>query len=141
MTKTVWVKINDELTEVKLDTEQVRTVFEAELREQINAILFEIMSTDYDEDDYPGLGDLVVNDDVTEELTDEVLREAESCVRRLAHDAVDRFIESHTQDYTVRIRATATVRALSAEAAQEVAEMLLDQGELSFEDTDIDVLE
>lgn len=141
MTKSIWVKLNDELTEVKLDAEQVRTVFEAELREQIGVILFEIMSTDYDEDDYPGLGDLVVNDDVTEELTDEVLREAESCVRRLAHDAVDRFIESHTQDYTVRIRATATVRALSAEAAQEVAEMLLDQGELSFEDTDIDVLE
>ena len=31
MTKSVWVKINGELTEVKLAAEQVRTVFEAEL--------------------------------------------------------------------------------------------------------------
>ena len=87
MTKSVWVKINGELTEVKLAAEQVRTVFEAELREQINAILFDIMCSDYDEDDYPGLGDLIVNDDVASEMTDEVIREAESCVRRLAHGA------------------------------------------------------
>ncbi len=140
MIKSLWMKINDEMTEVHLDNEQVRRIFEAALRDRIDSILFDVMSADYEEDDYPGLSSLIISDDVTAELTDEILREAEPCINRLAHDAVDRLIDRHTQDYTVRLRAVATVRALTEEAALEVAEQQLEDGEISFEDTEWDVL-
>ena len=141
MNKTLWIKVNDTLTEITLDGEQVREIFDFALRERIGGILVETMASDFDDGDYPGLSSLVVSDDVMIEMSDEVIRDLESCAHKLCHEAIERMIERHMRDYLVHVHGIATIRALTSEAAREVAEELLDNGELDFDDIDWDVEE
>lgn len=96
------------------------------------------MAADYCEDDCLGLSSLIFGDDITNILMDEVIRDAKGGIRESVIDAADRMDGECAREYTVRIRATAKVHALTEEAALTAARMLLKEGGLRIDDSELD---